>query len=102
MLCPMRVEWILRRQSGVISRQQALAVNMSSRQIDGHVAAGRWVRVHPRVYFVVDREATDDARIRAAALWAGEPATISGLSAAWWHGLEPDAPLAVDVTVPSH
>jgi len=100
MLWLMRIEWTLRRQSGVISRDQALAAGMSPRQIDRRLAAGQWVLLHPCVYFVADRELTDDARVRADALWAGESATISGLAAAWWHDLGPDAPAVVEVTVP--
>jgi hypothetical protein len=52
------------------------------------------------VYLVAERELTDAARVRAAALWAGEPATVSGLAAAWWHGLRSDPPLTVEISIP--
>ena len=33
-----------------------------------------------------------EARVRAAALWAGDRACVSGPAAAWWHGMLADAP----------
>lgn len=96
----MHVEWILRRQSGVIGRSQALDAGMSARQIDRRLASGRWLSVHPRVYLAADRELTDEARVHAATLWMGEPVTLSGIAAAWWHGLWPDPPTVVELTVP--
>jgi very-short-patch-repair endonuclease len=94
------IEAILRAQSGVIGRPQALAAGLSEDQIDGRLAAGKWRAVHPRVYRLADREPTDEARVRAAGLWAGEGATVTGLAAAWWHGLWPDPPSTVEITVP--
>jgi very-short-patch-repair endonuclease len=46
-------------------------------------------------------ELTDQAWTRAVALWAGERATVSGLAAAWWHELIPNAPSVIEVTVPA-
>lgn len=63
------------------------------------VAAGRWQRLHPRVYQAVDHELTDRARIRGAVLWAGRRAAVSGLAAAWWHGLPVVCPRLIEVTV---
>jgi Transcriptional regulator, AbiEi antitoxin len=96
-----RIEEILRRQSGVISRAQAIGAGMSERQIDRRLATGRWLLVQPRVYLAADRELTDEARVRAAMLWVGEPATLSGIAAAWWHRLLPDSPSTVELTVPA-
>jgi very-short-patch-repair endonuclease len=96
------VEGVFRRQAGVISRQQALKAGLSARQIDRRLEIGRWVQLHPCVYLAADRERTDEIRIRAAGLWAGEPSTISGLAAAWWHGLSSDPPELVEITVPAH
>jgi very-short-patch-repair endonuclease len=95
-----RVEWILRQQAGVISRSQATDAGMTARQIHRLLAARRWVPVHPAVFLASDRELTDEGRVRAAALWAGEPVTLSGIVAAWWHGLWPDPPSTVELTVP--
>jgi very-short-patch-repair endonuclease len=94
------IEWVLRRQSGVISRRQALAGGMSEDQIDRLLTTGRWLPVRPRVYLAADRDLTDEARVLAVGLWAGHGGTITGMAAAWWHRLWPDPPRTVDITVP--
>jgi very-short-patch-repair endonuclease len=73
---------------------------MTARQIDRRQATRRWLPIHPRVYLAADRELTHVGRVRAAALWLGEPVTLSGIAAAWWHGLWPDPPSIVELTVP--
>jgi very-short-patch-repair endonuclease len=95
----MQVEMMLRQQHGVISRDQARAAGMSGARIDRQLVSGRWLRVHPRVYLAADRDLTDEARLVAAARWAGEPSSVSGVAAAWWLGLWP-APPTVELTVP--
>jgi hypothetical protein len=98
MLAGVFVEAMLRQQSGVISRRQARDAGMSEDQIDRRLATGRWVTVCPGVYRPADHELSDEARVRAVGLWAGDRATISGLAAAWWHRLWPDPPSVVEVT----
>lgn len=94
------VESIVRRQDGVISRGQAVAAGMSADQVDRRLASGRWRPVLPRVYLAQDCTLTVGGRVRAAALWAGRDAVVSGLAAAWWHGLLDRCPAEVAVTVP--
>jgi very-short-patch-repair endonuclease len=43
----------------------------------------------------------DVARVRAAWLWAGESAAVSGAAAAQWHGMPARTPALVDITVPT-
>lgn len=93
-------EQTMRRQAGVISRRQTLASGMSEDQVDRLLATGRWLTVHPRVYLAADRDLSAEARVLAAGLWAGDTATVSGLAAAWWHGLHSDAPATIEITVP--
>lgn len=90
----------LRRQAGVISHGQAIAAGLSASGIKRRVAAGRWVRLHPRVYLAAGHPRTDEVRLRAAVLWAGAGAVAHGVSAAWWHELAPRLPQRVEVTVP--
>lgn len=90
----------LRRQSGVISHEQALAAGLSAAAIRRRVANGQWIRLHPSVYLAADRECTDHARLHAALLWAGSGAAAHGLTAAWWHGLLDSAPGVVSLTAP--
>ena len=73
---------------------------MSGSAITRRVAAGRWLRLHPRVYLMADRKRTDEVRLRAAVLWAGPDAVAHGVSAAWWQDLGPRLPRCVEVTVP--
>jgi Transcriptional regulator, AbiEi antitoxin len=93
-----QVERVLQRQSGMVSRAQALAAGMSRHQVDRLVAARRWLPIYPGVYLVADRELTEEGRVWAAALWAGDDATVSGLAAAWWHGLRLKPLSIVEVT----
>jgi very-short-patch-repair endonuclease len=56
--------------------------------------------LHPAVYLVGGHRLTDEARVRAAWLWAGDRAAVSGPAAAYWHGLLDRAPDEIEVTVP--
>jgi very-short-patch-repair endonuclease len=95
----MTVDPILALQSGVISRAQALAAGLSRDTIDHRVRARRWRPLYPAVYLAADHRFDEEVRVRAALLWAGDGALLSGRSAAWWYGLLPDPPPAVGVTV---
>lgn len=96
----MCLEDVLATQAGVVSRGQALATGLSPREVDRLVARRRWHPVHPRVYLVGDAPRTDEARVWAAVLWAGEGAVLAGAAAAWWWGLPVRAPSTVGVIVP--
>ena len=91
---------LLRRQAGVVSRAQALRAGLTAGQVDRLVARRRWTPLHPRVYLVADHPRTDEARVRAAVLWAGDDAVLGGLAALWWHGLVPVPPGTVALAVP--
>lgn len=95
-----RVHTLLLRQDGVLTRAQARAAGLSADAVDRRLATRRWHPVHPRVYRDDGYPETDAARARAAVLWAGEGAVLSGLAAAWWHGLVAQPPPTVAVTVP--
>jgi hypothetical protein len=95
-----RLAVTLRRQAGVVSRAQVLAAGFAPHEVDRWLARRRLRPVHPRVYLAAGHSFTDEARIRAALLWAGDGAVLAGLAAAWWHGLLERAPVTVGVTVP--
>jgi very-short-patch-repair endonuclease len=95
-----RMEGILRRQEGVISLRQAVGAGLGARGVSNRVASGRWERVHPRVFRATDHAFTDRARLRGAALWAAPRAAVSGLAAAWWHGLVECCPAVIELTLP--
>lgn len=91
---------LLQRQAGVVSRAQALAAGLTGGQVDRLVARRRWRPVHPRVYRDADHGFTDEARLRAAVLWAGAAAVPRGGAALWWHGLLPALPDTITLAVP--
>lgn len=54
-----------------------------------------------RVYLVGGHRLTDEARVRAASLWAGaEHVVVTGPAAAFWHGMLDRVPAVVEVTLP--
>jgi hypothetical protein len=100
-----RLSALLDRQAGVVGRGQALAAGLTPREIDRLLARRLWDPVHPRVYLAAGRPLTDEARVRAAALWAGDGAVVVGAAAVWWHGLWSGgpgvrAPATVGVALP--
>lgn len=88
------------RQAGVITRAQATAAGLSPDAVDRRLATRRWHPVHPRVYRDEEFPDSDEARLRAALLWAGAGAVLSGAAAAWWQGMVAAAPPSTGVTVP--
>jgi very-short-patch-repair endonuclease len=91
---------LLARQDGLITFAQATTHGISECSVQRRVRAGDWEGVLPRVYLVGGHPLTDRARVRAAGMWAGRPAAISGPAAAWWHGMLRGAPDEIEVTVP--
>ncbi|MFP5068517.1 hypothetical protein ACLFMI_02455 [Pseudonocardia nantongensis] len=94
------IEELLGAQAGVLSRAQARAAGLSVDAVDRILAARRWLPVQPRVYRDAAHPDTVEAGVRAAVLWAGADAVLSGAAAAWWWGLPIGPPGTVTVTVP--
>jgi very-short-patch-repair endonuclease len=98
---PVSIERIIQRQAGVIGLHQAVQAGMSARTVQRRVASGAWRELLPLVYLVSGHRCSDEARVRAAWLWAGgAPAAVTGLAAAHWHGMLDAAPALVEITVP--
>lgn len=91
---------LLSRQDGLITAAQAAELGLPERTLRRRVQHDGWERVAPRVFLAGGHPLTDRARVRAAGLWAGERAAISGPAAAWWYGMVPKAPAEIEVTVP--
>ena len=89
-----------RRQAGVLTRAQALTCGIATRTVAARVSDGRWRRVLPGVYLVEGHRYDDEARARAAWLWAGPEALLSGPTAAWWFGMLPRSAPTVELTIP--
>jgi very-short-patch-repair endonuclease len=90
----------LRDHDGVITLAHARQAGLSQDAVNRLVRAGSWRRCTPGVFFAVDHQFTDAARLRVAVWGYGPEATATGLAAAWWHEAIRYAPDVVEVTVP--
>jgi very-short-patch-repair endonuclease len=93
---------LLRRQDGLITCRQAEEHGLPARTLRQRAEVDGWNAVAPRVYLAGGHRFTERARVRAAGLWAGDDAAVSGPAAAWWHGMLERAPQEIGVTVPRH
>ncbi|MHA6618713.1 DUF559 domain-containing protein [Pseudonocardia sp. DLS-67] len=91
---------LVARQDGLITTAQAVQHGLDESVLRRRARDQGWGRVAPRVYIAAGHRLTARARVRAAALWGGEFATICGPAAAWWHGMLDTAPAETAVTVP--
>lgn len=89
-----------RRQEGVITRGQLLALGFTGRAVDWRLHSGRLFVLHPGVYAVGRRELTRDGHLTAALLAAGEGAALSHRTAAEVWGIRPKAG-AIEISVPA-
>ena len=99
-LTPVSLDLLVRRQGGVVTLRQAVDFGVSRQTVQRRVQDGAWDRLHPGVYLVGGHRLTDEVRVRAAWLWAGTDAAVSGVAAAYWHGLLERAPATIELTVP--
>lgn len=93
--------WALaRRQHGVVTRRQLLALGFGSRSIEHRLANGRLHRLDRGVYVVGRRELSYQGRWAAAVLACGRRAVLShrSASALWGFGKEDND--EIEVTVP--
>src|SRR5271166_3713730 len=94
--------WLLARQHGVISRQQAESVGLTESTIRHQIRpGGPWQRMLPGIYLTVTGSATADQKDMAALLYAGRQSTITGLAALRRYGLTVPATRFIDVLVPT-
>jgi very-short-patch-repair endonuclease len=91
---------LLARQDGLITVSQAAHHGLPARTLRRRATTAGWSRVAPRVLLAGGHPWSDRARVRAASLWAGDRAVVSGPAAAWWHGMRTTAPSHVEVTIP--
>lgn len=79
---------VAKRQQGVITDAQALAVGFNRSAIKWRLKVGEWTRVLPRVARMYWADDTWATRCRAATLWAGPDGALSHLTAASVHGFD--------------
>jgi len=97
---PPRLRIILRCQSGVVTRRQALTARLSPGVLASEVRSGRWQQLYRGVYAAFAGQVSREARLWAAVLYAGDGARLSHDTAAELYGLAEPAPL-IHVTVPA-
>ncbi len=73
---------LARRQHGVISRTQLVALGMSRHQIEHRVQTERLIAARPGVYTFAGTPRSDRQALWEAVLWAGRDATVSHRAAA--------------------
>ena len=90
---------LAKRQQGVITDAQAMAVGFNTAAVRWRLEVGEWTRVLPRVvrlYWADDSWAT---RCMAAALWAGASGALSHVTAASLHGFDVEPQQVVHVSI---
>ncbi len=92
---------MLARQSGVLTRAQALSLGCTDGRIQAHLRAGRWQRVHHRVYCTTTGELTRTQQLWAALLYVGDGAALSHWTAAELHGITERVERVIHITIPA-
>lgn len=89
---------MMAKQYGAISRAQAFSCGLSQREIEGRVARGEWLCVHPGVYRSASVQPSYEQTVMGAYLWAGAGAVVSHRSAGALLGLRGVSTSAIDLT----
>jgi very-short-patch-repair endonuclease len=87
-------------QSGVVTREQAIAYGLAPASLRRLVQEGGWQRLAVGVYAISPLPVSWTARAWAGVLIGGDQARIGGLAAAHLHGLAERPPDRIDVLVP--
>lgn len=95
------LEDLLLRQDGVLTRDQAMRCGLSARTVSRRVSTGARRALYPGVFLVGGHRLTDAGRVRAAYLWGGSEAVVSGPAVAYWLGMSDRFTGPVGLTVPS-
>lgn len=97
---PPAVDALLRRQSGVATREQLLGAGMTRSALQARLDR-HWRLVLPRVVATHRGALSERQRLVAAQLYAGRDAVLTSTAAAAWHGVTVVAPVhPVHVLVP--
>jgi very-short-patch-repair endonuclease/predicted transcriptional regulator of viral defense system len=84
----------------VITRRQARRLGLTSNEIDGLLATGKWQTIYTGVFRLAGAVMTDLMRLQAAVLASGPDAMACHRSAAWLWGLVDEPPTTPTVLVP--
>jgi very-short-patch-repair endonuclease len=101
MSTPPALAQILRDQSGVVTRQQALSAGLAPTAVDNKLRSKRWQQLQRGVYACFTGTPTREAELWAAVLRAGDGAALSYRTAAELYGLERTPGGLIHVTIPA-
>jgi predicted transcriptional regulator of viral defense system len=97
---PPTLRYLVRRQSGVVSRVQALQAGLSEDVVKFRISSGRWRRIHPGVYATFTGELNRWEHLWAAVLSVGPGAALSHQAAAELYRLVDGQAELIHVTIP--
>lgn len=79
---------IARRQSGCLTRQQALQSGVPAERIKGYLMDGEWIELMGDVLIVAGAPVTEAMKAWTGVLAIGQPVRLAGQTAARWLNLE--------------
>ncbi len=97
---PFTLRYLVGRQSGVVSRSQALRNGLSEGMIKFRISSGRWQQLYPGVYVTFSGGPGRGAQLWAAVLSAGPGAMLSHETAAELQRLTDKPAAMIHLTVP--
>ncbi|ASR02314.1 type IV toxin-antitoxin system AbiEi family antitoxin domain-containing protein [Gordonia rubripertincta] len=100
MTIPTALRTLALAHDGVVTVGDARERGLSNGAIARRVKSGEWVREAHGIYRLADHPVTNRTRIRIATLSVSHDAVLSGMAAAWWHGVVTKPPAVVTVTGP--
>lgn len=95
------IEKVAKQQHGFVSRGQCIAAGLSKTQIHTRLTKGGWIRHLPGVFLLPGIKVTNEGRLMAAQLWAGDDSLLSHSSAAWLHRIDDASPALPELYVRS-
>ena len=96
------MEWheLARRQHGVLGAQQAALAGLTSSEVRWRLTSGRWQSLGRGLYLTHSGEVSWIQRAQASVLRAGRGGVLTGISAAYLHGLLAQPPTRVTLAIP--
>lgn len=95
-----RCQILALRQQGVITRDQALGLGMSSAAIGRRLTSGEWIHLLPQTFVLRGHPATFMRKVIGAYFWAGEGALISHGTSGRLFDLEGIASRKIELSTP--
>jgi very-short-patch-repair endonuclease len=98
---PVALRELALHQSGIITREQALALGFTDGGLARELRDGAWQRTATGIYLTSTGPPSWEANAWAGVLIGGDAARIGGRAAAYLHGLLDAAPRPIEILVPA-